>query len=264
MTKLLFMGRKQAGAACLQWCVQNGFEVIGVLTDSHLAASPITEKARELGLPVLDYDKVPALIASGALQYDVAVSYLYWRILRDPLLGHPKRGVINFHPAPLPEFKGTAGYNMAILEARDDWGVTAHYVDEGVDTGPIIEVFRFSIDSEAETAQSLEEMSQTFLMRLFRKTMRRVLSSEEKLTAVPNGPGRYISRQQMESEKRIKPGDDLDRKIRAFWFPPYSGATITLEGRDYTLVNEDILRRLAPPGTTSLFTGKVKSSKGTG
>ena len=56
--------------------------------------------------------------------------------------------------------------------------------------------------------------------------------------------GRYLSRKEMEEMKRINPGDDVDTKIRAFWFPPYDGAYVELDGKRYTLVNRKILEEL--------------------
>ena len=152
--------------------------------------------------------------------------------------------MINFHPAPLPDYKGLGGYNFAILDSLDKWGVSAHYVDEEIDTGPIIERFDFSIDPSQETALSLERKSLSLLLELYRKVMRQVFEGQS-LTSVPNEGGRYFDRADMENNKLVKVGDDVDRKIRAYWFPPYSGAQVTIGGQNYTLVNEQILRELA-------------------
>ena len=84
-------------------------------------------------------------------------------------LSLPKLGIINFHPAILPEYKGTAGYNVAILEGRSDWGVSAHYVDAEIDTGEIIDVSMFPISKDEETAYSLEKKSQNYLFEQFIK-----------------------------------------------------------------------------------------------
>ena len=46
-------------------------------------------------------------------------------------------GIVNFHPAPSPDYKGIGGYNLALLNNVDSWAVTAHYIDEKIDTGPI-------------------------------------------------------------------------------------------------------------------------------
>ncbi|WP_216320872.1 formyltransferase family protein [Deinococcus aestuarii] len=247
--KMLFMGRKPAAARALEWSVANGFEVVGVVTDSHIANSPTAAVAAGLGLPLFSLEEVCRLIGDGLLDLDVAVSFVYWKKIKPPLLGHPRSGIVNFHPAPLPEYKGTAGYNLAILDALDAWSVTAHYIDRGIDTGRIIERFSFSIDSEEETALTLEAKSQAFMLALYKKVMRRVLRFGL-LPSESNEGGRYVSRAQMEAMKRVEEGDDVGRKVRAFWFPPYTGAYIEIGGVKYTLVNDAILQSLVEDGQT--------------
>jgi methionyl-tRNA formyltransferase len=176
---------------------------------------------------------------------DIALSILHPRKIKDPLLSWPKNGIINYHPAPLPELKGTAGYNVAILRNMQKWAVAAHYVDEQIDTGGIIQQFTFDIDPEEETAWSLEKVSMRFLEMLIRKIFKDLEKSAFLNTSVNSG-GEYISRKQMEGLKKIDfEKDNLDRKIRAFWFPPYTGAYIEREGKKYTLINESILKTIA-------------------
>lgn len=245
------MGRKAAAAEALEWTLAEGHKVAGVVTDSHLAGSKTAAMALKYSLPVLSLEEVHDKIGRREITFDLAVSFVFWRRVKAPLLLFPKLGIINFHPAPLPEYKGTAGYNVGILEGLDKWSVTAHYMDENIDTGGIIDQFTFSIDPEEETVVTLERKSQEFMLGLYKKTIRRV-AREGKLATRSNAGGRYISRAEMEGMKAIRPGDDVDRKIRAFWFPPYTGAYVEIDGRKYTLVNDHILRKLASADQTSL------------
>lgn len=256
---LLFMGRKAAGAHALEWSIGAGFDVVGVVTDEDNPASVTAETAHANGVPIYGYEEVIEAIDRGELYVDVAVSYVFWKIIGEPLLSAPRFGIINFHPAPLPEYRGTAGYNVAILEELDQWAVTAHYMDENIDTGGIIDRFAFSIDPVQETAKSLEKKSHEFMVSLYKKTMRRVFE-QGVLNTTPNEGGRYISRKQMEEMKKIEPGDDIDKKIRAFWFPPYRGAYIEINDKKYTLVSEDILRRLADTNAKVRF-GSSQSAR---
>ena len=243
MNKLLFMGRKSYAADALSWCVENDWDVVAVVTDNHKETSPTANAARKFGLKLLDYDSLLQAIDEKSIHFDLAVSYVYWRILKKPLIQSPKLGILNFHPAPLPDLRGTGGFNLAILENHENFGVTVHYMDEGIDTGPVIEVDRFSIDAKSETAQSLEKKSHKKMVKLFKKTLKRVkkdgILPSKKLTG-----GRHLSRKQMEELKKVKPGDDIDAKIRAFWFPPYDGACIEIDGKSYTLVNRKILENI--------------------
>ena len=79
---------------------------------------------------------------------------------------------------------------------------------------------------------------------LFGRVMRRALAGEE-LTREPQGPGRYVSGEEFESLRRVRPGDDVERKLRAFWYPPYPGAVIEVEGRELTLVGDRLLTEVA-------------------
>jgi methionyl-tRNA formyltransferase len=54
-----------------------------------------------------------------------------------------------------------------------------------------------------------------------------------------------VSRDELEELRRIQPGDDVDRKLRAFWYPPWPGATLPVDGRELTLVDEGLLGEVA-------------------
>jgi len=218
--KVLFTGRKLVSARCLEFLHESGIEVVGVLTDNHLSVSPTADTAMRLGMPVLTHDGVGDLLASGELQIDLCLSMLYWRKLTSPFLNTPRRGAINFHPAPLPRYKGCGGYNLAILEARADWGVTAHYMDETIDTGAIIEVDSFPIDPERETAKSLERMCQEKLFSQFKRVVTLAATSQDRLPSTRNVGGHYVSRTDMERMKEVLPMDDVRQRSVHSGFHP--------------------------------------------
>ena len=237
------MGRKIYAAQALEWCVNTGWDIVAVVTDDHQEGSPTANVARKYNLPLLDYESLSSRVNTRSIEFDLVVSYVYWRILKKPLIEMAKLGILNFHPAPLPDLRGTGGFNLAILENHTSFGVSAHYMDEGIDTGPIVEVFRFPIDSSTETAFSLERKSHLHMVELFKRTLTRVKEIGILPSSICSG-GRHLSRREMEELKKVKPGDDIDAKIRAFWFPPYDGAQIEVDGRSYTLVNRAVLESL--------------------
>lgn len=254
-TNILFMGRKLVAAESLKWLLsQRNVSVVGVVTDSHLNVSPTRDVAERYGIPILDREQAEKRLLESSLKVDLAFSVLYWQKIRKPVLDMASRGVINFHPAPLPRFKGTAGYNLAILEQLDSWAVTAHYVDENIDTGPIINVYEFPIERDQDTAQSVEQKSQKAIFHQFKHVASMALNEPLRLSTSNNIGGRYVGRAEMEAMKEIKPGDNVSRKIRAFWFPPYTGAYVVIDGVKYTLVDSRILESLADPKGSSLFT----------
>ncbi len=257
--RVLFMGRKKVAARALQQLIDDpAAEVVGVLTDSHLARSVTADLAREHGIPVLEFDETMRRLEVGELQVDIAFSMLFWRRLKGAYLTAPRHGVINFHPAPLPEYRGVGGYNLAILEGLDRWAASAHFIDVGIDTGPIVDLLSFPIDPQTETARSLEATSQGKLLELFSRVWGACKLNVADLPRLPNEGGRHLSRRELEAMKRIDPvTDDVERKTRAFWFPPYDGAWIEINGARYTLVGRGILQALADPDASSLFTDKA-------
>jgi len=132
-----------------------------------------------------------------------------------------KYGCINFHPAILPDWRGTAGYNVAILNKLPEWGATAHYVDNDIDTGRIIKSYKFDFDYRLETAASLERKTQLIQMDLYKSVLldvksKGLLDSKEQVAQ----DGTYISRQTMEEMKSLNlEKDDIDLKIRADYVP---------------------------------------------
>jgi len=254
MTRIVFMGRKQVAADSLVWLNdQAGVQVVAVITDSHLENSPTSAVARSLGIPVMSRQQVEDSVSKQAIEFDLGLSMLYWQKIRAPILDRATLGVVNFHPAPLPDFKGTAGYNVAILNGLSEWASSAHYVDKDIDTGPIIDVSHFPFDAGTATAYTLEARTRIALFDQFKSVVGRILKQRERLPTTENVGGRYIARAEMEAMKEVRPGDDLDRKVRAFWFPPYDGAYVVVDGKKYTLVNRTILETLADPSATSLF-----------
>ncbi|PYB77093.1 formyltransferase family protein [Rhizobium wuzhouense] len=259
--KVLFAGRKSVSADLLTaLSAMEQVEVVGVLTDNHLAVSPTSRVAEALSVPILDFKQTLEKADSGELEFDLVLSVLYWRRMRGGLLSNARLGAINFHPAPLPEYKGTAGYNLAILDGLSEWGVTAHYMDEHIDTGEIIEVDRFVIDQEAETVRSLELVCMKRIHEQFLRVVGATVATDARLPTSANKGGRYVSRVEMEAMKEIQPGDDVARKIRAFWYPPYDGAFVTINGERYSLVDRTLLQQLADPNSSSLFSSVAKES----
>lgn len=263
MTKVLFMGRKPVAARCLeQILTRPDVHVVAVLTDNHLEVSPTSEVARKNNIPLLRFEEALEACERGTLSFDFGISMLYWRKLKGALLSKAPRGIVNFHPAPLPDYKGVGGYNLAILDGLNEWACTAHYVDEEIDTGKIIMIDRFPIDPETETARTLEAKSQTALWDLFTTVFDQLVQSGDRLPTSPNKGGRYLNRIELEEMKRIDlQKDDIARKARAFWFPPYEGAFIEIKGQKFTVVDRSILESLADPSSSSLFTPSAAPKK---
>ena len=253
--RVLFMGKhKRSAARALAHLVECGCELPAVVApepdDSVHPDQRLDLVAQANGLPLVSDEDVYAALADpdGAAlplrELDLVVSFLFGRRIREPLVSHGRIGCLNFHPAPLPDFRGLGGYNVAVLEGRREWGVSCHFVDEELDTGDLVAVERFPIDPDTATAFSLDLESQERLYRLFTGVIGRLLRGEQ-LPRTPQGDGRYVTRDELERLRVLRPGDDVQRKLRAFWYPPWPGAVVEVEGRTLTLVDERLLDDVA-------------------
>lgn len=236
---------KRSAARGLDWLAAQGCDVAAVVAPEPdrwtRDAQRVDLVAERRGIPLVSETE---LYADPPADVDLVISFLYWKLIREPLISLGRIGCLNFHPAPLPDFRGVGGYNVAILEELSEWGVSAHFVDAGFDTGDLVEVERFPFDNETATAFSLDLLSQEHLFALFERTLTRVLEGEE-LPRRAQGDGRYVTRAEVEELRRVRKGDDLDRKLRAFWYPPHPGAIVDVDGRELTLVDNSLLAEAA-------------------
>ena len=175
---------------------------------------------------------------------DYLFSY-YWKLVKAETLKLPVKGCINFHPGPLPEARGS-GYHAAILNDWRYWGVTAHYMDETFDTGDIICCEKFPLPKDIVNRE-LVHLAHMKTFELFKKIVTRILNGDIP-KSTPQAAGTYYGLKDLERGKYIgehESAETIERKIRAYWNPPYSGAKIILDGHEYTLINDQILRYIA-------------------
>jgi len=104
-------------------------------------------------------------------EFDLGVSYCYPKKITQPLLSTSKKGFINFHPAPLPEYKGPDEMEQGIKNGETNWGVTVHLMDENYDTGKIIKILKFKLHEPPTSTKELAAISHYFLFNLFKDTI---------------------------------------------------------------------------------------------
>ncbi|MGI8750552.1 MAG: formyltransferase family protein [Thermoleophilaceae bacterium] len=250
--KAILMGKhKRSAVGALEHLVRRGVEVVVVVAPPRVEGVDDSQRldlaADRHGIELSGDDDLYARVERGELaDVDLVLSFLFWKRIRRALIELGRVGCLNFHPAPLPDIRGMGGFNVAILEGFEQWGVSGHFVDEDFDTGDLVRVDRFPIEPTA-TALSLDIESQGRLLALFEEVIDLTLAGGE-LPRTPQGAGRYVTKAEFEAMRRVPPGEDpetLDRRIRAFWYPPYDGATIEVAGRTLSLVDRELLRQAA-------------------
>lgn len=247
--RVLFLGRKPLAVKAAQFLLNKNIR-IGLIVAP--AEDLLNKFAKLNNIPIIHNDKILYRMIEKndkkIRDIDLVISYLYLRKIKMPLIKLGSRGCINFHPAPLPDYKGRAGYNTAILEDRRSFGVSAHFIDsEEFDVGPIIRVLRFPIEPN-ENVMTLIDKTQKKLLVLFKQVIK-LFMTKSKIKTYKNVGGLYLNKVQLEELKIVNPEKDslegIYKKIRAFFFPPYHGANIEIKGKKFTLVNEEMLKYLS-------------------
>jgi methionyl-tRNA formyltransferase len=237
--RVIFMAKEtESSKKALKYLIESTVEIIRAVIKKN--DEVLQSMCKENNIITCTETELLNDFVNGELTADYIFSF-YWKKIKKEILDIPEKGSINFHPGPLPEARGS-GYHMAILESWGYWGVTAHFMDVEFDTGPIIECRRFKIN-DAIVNTDLVKIAHERLYLLFKDILDQI-EEGRKLESVIQKEGRYFSLADLESKKLILDSDsveDIDRKIRAFWNPPYSGAQIEIKEKKYTLINESIL-----------------------
>ncbi len=158
--RIVFMGTPEFAVGTLSRLVEGGYNVVAVVTQpdkpvgrhqDHLQPSEVKRYALEHGLPVLQPVKMkdPAFVAelqSYGADLQVVVAF---RMLPEVVWDMPRFGTFNVHAALLPQYRGAAPINWAVINGETETGVTTFFLDKDIDTGRIILSKRFAIPDDA-------------------------------------------------------------------------------------------------------------------
>jgi methionyl-tRNA formyltransferase len=146
--RIIFMGTPEFAVASLKELVENECNVIAVITvpdkpagrGQKVVASPVKLYAVEQGIPVLQPEKLKSpefLEELKALQADLQIVVAF-RMLPEVVWNMPKFGTFNLHGSLLPQYRGAAPINWAIINGDQESGVTTFFIEKEIDTGKII------------------------------------------------------------------------------------------------------------------------------
>lgn len=163
--KIVFMGTPDFAVPTLEALVKGGHEVIAAVTQPDkpkgrgkaVLMTPVKEKALEYSIPVYQPVKVrdeEFIKLLAKMNPDVIVVVAFGQILPKALLEIPRYGCVNVHGSLLPRYRGAAPIQWAVIDGEAVSGVTTMLMDEGLDTGDILEVREIPLD-EKETGGSL-------------------------------------------------------------------------------------------------------------
>lgn len=159
--KIVFMGTPEFAVESLKRLVEGGYNVVAVVTQPDkpvgrhqdtLQPSQVKQYALSKGLPVLQPVKMkdPAFIEQlRSYKADLQVVVAF-RMLPEIVWDMPRFGTFNVHAALLPQYRGAAPINWAVINGEKVTGVTTFFLDHQIDTGRIIKQRTFPIPEEAD------------------------------------------------------------------------------------------------------------------
>lgn len=168
--RLVFAGTPAVAVPALQALLDSSHDVVAVVTrpdaqrgrGRQVTASPVAERARERGIPVLTPERAsdPAFLeALRDLSPDCCPVVAYGALLPPAALAIPTHGWVNLHFSLLPRWRGAAPVQHALLAGDADAGACVFRIEEGLDTGPVIACMRTSIESSDTTGSLLDRLA---------------------------------------------------------------------------------------------------------
>jgi methionyl-tRNA formyltransferase len=157
--RIVYLGTPDFAVESLNRLVAEGFNVVGVVTapdkpvgrhQNHLQPSAVKVCALEHGLPLLQPERLKDesfLEALRALRADLQIVVAF-RMLPEAVWAMPRLGTFNLHASLLPQYRGAAPINWAIINGEKETGVTTFFLKHDIDTGDIIDQVRVPIGPE--------------------------------------------------------------------------------------------------------------------
>jgi len=207
-----------------------------------LRSPPVAARAKELGLDLRQPKGVrrgPFPRRFAELRPDVAVVIAYGRILTAEILETPRFGCVNVHASLLPKYRGAGPIQWAIIEGESETGVTTMWMEEGLDTGPMLQVARTPV-ADDDTAATLGDRLSRLGADLAVSPLRALQAGT--LTATPQPEGAPYAPLLTKDDGRIRwgaPAAAIDRRRRGT--TPWPGAFCTYRGRSMKVHDADVL-----------------------
>ena len=205
--RIVFMGTPDFAAGILDGLVKNGFNVTAAVTATdkpagrgqQLSESAVKKYCTEHSIPILQPISLKDenfLNELKALEADLFVVVAF-RMLPEVVWNMPPQGTINLHASLLPQYRGAAPINWAIVNGEKETGVTTFFIEKEIDTGMVIERSKTDI-GENETAGELHDRLMILGSSLINKSVQQIREGSVKRTP-------QVVLEQEETELRAAP-----------------------------------------------------------
>ena len=242
MLNILFMGTPDFALESLKALYEAKYDIIGVVTNidkpkgrgMKMVASPVKEYAIEKNLQVYQPIKVrnnPEFLEEvKKLNPDLICVVAYGKILPQELLDIPKYGCVNVHGSLLPEYRGAAPIQWAVLNGDKKTGVTTMFMNAGMDTGDMILKEEVEI-GEDETTGELWDRLKTIGANLLIKTVKEIENGTATRTKQPEEGtmAPMLSKEMAKIDWKNKTANNIKNLVRGL--NPIMGAYTFLDGK---------------------------------
>ncbi len=249
--RIVFMGTPAFADGILEDMLGDGYKVVGVVTapdrprgrGQRIRPSPVKMTALDAGVPILQpsgSEDEPALVQYlGWLEPDLIVTAAYGRILKPEVLAAPRIGSINLHASLLPRYRGAAPIQRQILAGEQYTGVTVYWMDEGMDSGPIIHQRTLQLD-EGTDGGTLHDRLAEVGSEALREAIAMIAGGDAPAQPQDEACATYAPKIE-KGENTIaweRPAEDILRQIRAF--SPRPGAQTWWLGRRLKILDAEL------------------------
>ncbi len=191
--RIVYMGTPDFAVPALDKLITDGYNVVGVITmpdkaigrhHDVLQSSPVKKYAVSHNIPVLQPEKLKDdefLEQLRSLKADLQIVVAF-RMLPQVVWDMPRLGTFNLHAALLPQYRGAAPINWAIINGDSETGITTFFLDEKIDTGRIIRQVRVPIH-ESDCVEDVHDRLMMLGADLVEETVDLII--EEKADAIP-------------------------------------------------------------------------------
>lgn len=200
--RIIYFGTPEFAVPSLQALLESGEEVIAVVTQPDklkgrgrkLSRPPVKELALLKGIPVLQPSGIRTfafLEEMAKLAPDIIVVVAYGRIIPPALLKLPPLGCVNVHASLLPEYRGAAPIQWALINGEEKTGITTMLMDEGLDTGDILlreEIAVHEEDDAYTLARRLSQVGASLLVKTLKGLKDKILRPVPQIGKVTYAP----------------------------------------------------------------------------
>ena len=257
--RVIFMGTPDIAATCLNQILADGFEVVGVWTQPDrpkgrgmkMVMSPVKELALAHNIPVFQPENFRAdedVQAIRDLNPDVIAVVAYGRILPQRVLDIPTWDCVNIHASLLPQYRGSAPYQWAVLDGLKETGVSAQHMVREMDAGDVIDVEKTEI-GENETAGELLDRLAGLAAKLLSRVLARVKSGDT-CPGTPQNPENITFAPMLDKTmcpiNWNKTAQQVHNQVRGLH--PWPVATMELKGQKFKVHATRIVEGKGQPG----------------